>query len=184
MAPKALRKQLVEVLVLSKLDFNDTLYPLPQYLEAKLQGVQRCATSFVNNRYTKMADVARLGWLGKCSYSWQPCKVQHFLLVSFTGHYRFYIFCQGSIFAVTQLSQKTTISHRWLKKLQSKILIWFYCVHFTCVVITSHPLKTFRITENNTQLLYGMKRYICAPSLMVKYFQRKDCRPSFHVVNH
>ena len=54
---------------------------------------------------------------------------------------------------------------------------------FTCVLITSHPLKTFRITENKTQLLYGMKWYICAPSLMVQYFSRKDRRPSFHVVN-
>ena len=58
----ALRKQLVEALVLSKLDFNDVvMYPLPQYL--KLQRVQRFAASFVNNRYTKMADVIGLGWL-------------------------------------------------------------------------------------------------------------------------
>ena len=63
MAPKALRKPLVEALVLSKLDFNDVMFPLPQYLEAKLQRVQRCAISFVNNCYAKMADVIRLGWL-------------------------------------------------------------------------------------------------------------------------
>ena len=64
-----------------------------------------------------------------------------------------------------------------------KILIGFYCVHFTSVLITSHPLKTFRITDNNTQLLYGIKWYICAPPLMVQYFPRNDHRPSFHVVN-
>ena len=64
MASKALRKQLDEALELSKLDFNDVvMYPLPQYLEAKLQRVQRCAASFVNNRYAKMADVIGLGWL-------------------------------------------------------------------------------------------------------------------------
>ena len=61
------------------------------YLEAKLQGVQRCAASFVNNGYAKMADVAGLGWLGECSYSGQPCRVRHFLHVSFTGHSKFYI---------------------------------------------------------------------------------------------
>ena len=36
MVPKALKKQLFEALVLSKVDFNDiVVYPLPQYLEAK-----------------------------------------------------------------------------------------------------------------------------------------------------
>ena len=54
---------------------------------------------------------------------------------------------------------------------------------FNCVLTISHPLKTFSITENKTELLYGMKWQICAPSLMVKYFSRKDRRPSFHVVN-
>ena len=71
--------------------FNDALYPLRQYLEAKLQGVQRCAASFAKNCYAKMADVAGLGWLGECSYSGQPCKVRHFLHLSFTGHSKFYI---------------------------------------------------------------------------------------------
>ena len=33
-------------------------------------------------------------------------------------------------------------------KIFSKILLWFYCVQFTRVLITSHPLKTFRITPN------------------------------------
>ena len=50
--------------MLSKLDFNYVVMcPLPQYLEAKLQRIQRCAANFVNNRYAKMADVIGLGWL-------------------------------------------------------------------------------------------------------------------------
>ena len=54
MAPKALKKQMVEALVLSMIDYNGIeVYPLPQYLEAKLQQVQKCAASFVNNRYAK-----------------------------------------------------------------------------------------------------------------------------------
>ena len=66
--PKRLRKQLIEALKLSKLNFNDfVLYPLSQYLEAKLQRVQRCAASFFffffNNRYPKMAGVIGLGSL-------------------------------------------------------------------------------------------------------------------------
>ena len=66
---KRLRKQLVEALKLSKLNFNDfVLYPLSQYLEAKLQRVQKIAPQvFVvvvfNNRYAKMADVIELGRL-------------------------------------------------------------------------------------------------------------------------
>ena len=64
MVPKALKKQLVEALVLSKVDYNDiVVYLLPQNLEAKLQRVQKSAASFVNNRYAKMADVIGLGWL-------------------------------------------------------------------------------------------------------------------------
>ena len=60
MAPKALKKQLVEALVLSKVDYNDiVVYPLPQYLEAKLQRVQKSAASFVNNHYANMAVTAK-----------------------------------------------------------------------------------------------------------------------------
>ena len=62
-------------------------------------------------------------------------------------------------------------------KIFSKILIWFYRVHFTRVLITSHP--TFRIMENNMHLLYGMKLLVwCHLS-----FDGADRRPSFHVVN-
>ena len=64
MVPKALKKQLVEAFVLSKVDYNDmVVYPLPHYLGATLQRVQKMCASFVNKRYAKMADVIRLGWL-------------------------------------------------------------------------------------------------------------------------
>ena len=59
MAPKALKKQLVEAMVLSKVDYNDVVYPLPQYLEAKLQRVKKSAASFVHNRYVNMAVTAK-----------------------------------------------------------------------------------------------------------------------------
>ena len=60
MAPKALKKQLVEAVVLSKVDYNDIVVdPLPQYLEAKLQRVKKSAASFVNNRYVNMAVTAK-----------------------------------------------------------------------------------------------------------------------------
>ena len=68
--PKRLKKQLVAALKLSKLNFNDfVLYPLSQYLEAKLQRAERCAERFFfvclffNNRYAKMADAIGLGRL-------------------------------------------------------------------------------------------------------------------------
>ena len=68
--PKRLKKQLVEALKLSKLNFNDfVLYPLSQYIEAKLQRAERCAERFLfvclffNNRYAKMADAIGLGRL-------------------------------------------------------------------------------------------------------------------------
>jgi len=62
MAPKALKKRLVEALVLSKVDYNDiVVYLLPQYLEAKLLRVQKSAASFVSNRYAKMDDIIGLG---------------------------------------------------------------------------------------------------------------------------
>lgn len=64
MVPTALKKQLVQALVLSKLDYNDiVVYPLLQHLEAKLQWVQRCTAGFVTNHCAKMADVIGLGWL-------------------------------------------------------------------------------------------------------------------------
>ena len=86
------------------------------------------------------------------------------------------------------LSRTTEITSKvvlWTSEVLLKHKIYFkkFLYDFTCVPITTHPLKTFRITEYNTQLLYGMKSYVCAPSLMVQYFPRKDRRPNFYVVN-
>ena len=51
-------------LVLSKLNFNDVVcYPLPGYLQKKMQRVQNAAASFVTNRYCSEKDVLQLGWL-------------------------------------------------------------------------------------------------------------------------
>ena len=49
-------------------------------------------------------------------------------------------------------------------------------IHFPCVLITSHPLKTFRIMENITSsfCLQWNRKFGRAPSLMVQYFLRKD----------
>ena len=65
LAPFIIRKQLVESLVMSKLDYNDVVcYPLPQYLERKLQRIQNVAAGFVLNRYTTESDVLeKLRWL-------------------------------------------------------------------------------------------------------------------------
>ena len=58
LAPFIVRKQLVESLVMSKLDYNDVVcYPLPQYLERKLQRIQNVAAGFVLNSYTTESDV-------------------------------------------------------------------------------------------------------------------------------
>ena len=54
---------LVESLVLSKLNFNDIVcYPLPAYLQKKVQRVQNAAASFVTNRYSTEKDVLGLAW--------------------------------------------------------------------------------------------------------------------------
>ncbi|XP_057299613.1 uncharacterized protein LOC130630223 [Hydractinia symbiolongicarpus] len=64
MAPFKLRKQLAEMLVLSKLDFNDTVYiPLTAIQIRKLHKVMICAASFVWNKYSHTEDITRLGWL-------------------------------------------------------------------------------------------------------------------------
>ena len=105
---------------------------------------------------------------------------------------------QGSIFPVVQLSQTTTISYGWLK-ITSKVALQksqvfaqpqnlfktiqkflYDFIHFPCVLITSCPLKTFRILENNKQLLSAMKYIeVWAPSLMVQYYLWNNQRLSF-----
>ena len=60
----SLKKQLVECLILSRLDYNiSVLDPLPAYLIKRLSRVQLCAAAFVNNRYAGENDIINLGWL-------------------------------------------------------------------------------------------------------------------------
>ena len=55
-------KHLVESLVLSKLDYCDTVYyRLPEFQLKRLQRVQLIAASFVLNRYVN--DIVKIGWL-------------------------------------------------------------------------------------------------------------------------
>ncbi len=64
LAPFNVRKQLVESLIISKLDYDLVYYPLLQYLERKLQRIQNVAAGFVLNRYTTKSDVLqKLRWL-------------------------------------------------------------------------------------------------------------------------
>jgi hypothetical protein len=65
LTPLNVKKQLVECLVMSKLDYNDAVcYPLPQYLQIRLQRIQNAAASFVLNRYATESDVVQhLKWL-------------------------------------------------------------------------------------------------------------------------
>lgn len=59
-----LRKQLAEILVLSKLDCGNAIYHgAPTYLMNQLQRVQNAAASFVRSRYSKINDVVGLKWL-------------------------------------------------------------------------------------------------------------------------
>ena len=60
-----LTKHLVESLVLSKLDYCDTVYySLPEFQLKRLQPVQLVAASFVLNRYINdINDIIKIGWL-------------------------------------------------------------------------------------------------------------------------
>ena len=50
--------------MLSKLNFTDTVtYPLPAFLQKKVQRVQNAAASFVLNRFCSEKDVLEVGWL-------------------------------------------------------------------------------------------------------------------------
>ena len=58
-------KSLVQSLVLSKLNFNDSVtYPaLPTYLQKREQHVKNAAAGFVLNSFFSERDVLELGWL-------------------------------------------------------------------------------------------------------------------------
>ena len=59
-----LKKQVVELLILSKMDYADAVFrPLSLKLQKRLQKVENAAASFVLGRYTKEIDVLSLGWL-------------------------------------------------------------------------------------------------------------------------
>ena len=62
--PQETKKSLAQSLVLSKLNFNDTvIYPLPAFLQTKVQRVQNVAASFVLNKFCSEKDVLEIGWL-------------------------------------------------------------------------------------------------------------------------
>ena len=59
-----MRKLLAERLVLSKIDYNDTVtHSMPAYLIKHLHRFQLAAATFVLNRFAKMPDVLKLNWL-------------------------------------------------------------------------------------------------------------------------
>ena len=80
-APYILRKQLVdhEMLVISKLDYCDTVYsPLHDYQIKRLQRVQNACAGFVKGSYAKVADVIPIGWLPmKERRDWHMLKMAH-----------------------------------------------------------------------------------------------------------
>ena len=58
------RKQVAETLILSKIDYCNSIYStIPEYQKKRLQRVQNCCASFVSKRYAKIDDVKELGWL-------------------------------------------------------------------------------------------------------------------------
>ena len=59
MTPQETKKILVQSLVLSKL----ITYPLPMFLQKRMQRVQNATVGFVLNRYCSEQDVLKLGWL-------------------------------------------------------------------------------------------------------------------------
>ena len=63
MTPQETKKSLVQSLVLSKLNLNDTVtYPLPMFLLKRTQRVQNAAAGSLLNHYSS-EDVLKLSWL-------------------------------------------------------------------------------------------------------------------------
>ena len=64
LAPFKVGKQLAECLVLSKLNYCNTIFhPLPEYQIKRLQRVQNSCAAFVLRHHTKSSDVINLNWL-------------------------------------------------------------------------------------------------------------------------
>lgn len=63
-ANQQLRKRLCESLVLSKIDYCNTVYePLTLIQQRRLQKIMNAAAALVLNRYCKTSDVVAMGWL-------------------------------------------------------------------------------------------------------------------------
>ena len=92
--PFKIRKNLVKALVLSKLYYNDVIYhSLPEYLQKRLQRVQKAAASFVLGKFARSADVLSLNWLPiKEQREWNVLKLSYkavhtwYILVNFFHH--------------------------------------------------------------------------------------------------
>ena len=62
--PFNVRKTLAESLVLSKLNYCNTVYSqIPQYMKKKLQRIQNCATGYVLRKFAHREDVVNFGLL-------------------------------------------------------------------------------------------------------------------------
>ena len=57
------RKRLAESLIMSKIDYNDSIYSLTQTQIKKLQRLQLSACSFVCNKYVSINDLIKIKWL-------------------------------------------------------------------------------------------------------------------------
>ena len=75
----SLRKQLTEMLVISKLDYCDTVRsPLYDYQTKRLQRIQNACAGFVMNRYATVIDVISIGWLPmRERRDWHMLKMAH-----------------------------------------------------------------------------------------------------------
>ncbi|XP_057290201.1 uncharacterized protein LOC130612880 [Hydractinia symbiolongicarpus] len=58
-----LRKQLIETLIFSQIDYNDFIMSLTEAQMKRLQKLQKVACSFVIGRYAKIQDIIKLKWL-------------------------------------------------------------------------------------------------------------------------
>ena len=64
LVPYHARKQFVESLVMSKLDYGCVVfYPLPEYQMKRLQRVQSTCAGYVLGRYAVLEDLQKLNWL-------------------------------------------------------------------------------------------------------------------------
>ena len=64
LAPYHVLKQLVESLVMSKLDYGCVVfYPLPEYQMKRLQRVQTTCAGYVLGRFAVLEDLRKLNWL-------------------------------------------------------------------------------------------------------------------------